>query len=235
MVPILSRSLKNVRNDVKRKGTHVIDNMLKVVGDTVDMTHFGETLDTALNRNAKHPVSEVKQITGQVSAHTHTHARAHIYAHIHAHTHSHTHAYAHLQALATLNQAMGDTAGTAISPPAITVKQMTDAMVEVCTPENMHNRRSHACARIHARTLTHSPTFVLPHPHEQVVGEVAAGPAMPLLTHSATMCHSEFKGKFTRNSKTQLSVKSRLLFRGKRYSIVTFHQKRNGKQKAGNK
>jgi len=58
MVPILTRSLVDRRQLMKRKAALVIDNMCKLVADPMDMAPFGPTLEPKLTRNAEEIASE---------------------------------------------------------------------------------------------------------------------------------------------------------------------------------
>jgi elongation factor 3 len=58
MVPILSRSLVDRRQLMKRKGALVIDNMCKLVAEPMDMAPFGPILEPKLTRNAEEIASE---------------------------------------------------------------------------------------------------------------------------------------------------------------------------------
>ena len=58
MVPILSRSLTDRRQLMKRKAALVIDNMCKLVAEPMDMAPFGPILEPKLTRNAEEIASE---------------------------------------------------------------------------------------------------------------------------------------------------------------------------------
>jgi len=58
MVPILSRSLVDRRQLMKRKAALVIDNMCKLVAEPMDMAPFGPILEPKLARNAEEIASE---------------------------------------------------------------------------------------------------------------------------------------------------------------------------------
>jgi len=66
MVPILSRSLADRRQLMKRKGALVIDNMCKLVAEPMDMAPFGPILEPKLTRNADEIASEeIREFTSK--------------------------------------------------------------------------------------------------------------------------------------------------------------------------